>query len=182
MGKHILLGVTGSIAAYKACEIIGALRKKGFSVRCAMTPDAEHFIAPLTFETLTGQKTAHGMFRLPDNREPLHVSLADEADVILVAPATADCICKVASGICDDILTCTICASSKPVIFAPAMNDNMFKNPIVQDKIAYLRGKGYHFVDPVEGHLACGRDGIGHLAPLDRIIEETEKVLKNTGR
>lgn len=182
MAKNILLGVTGSIAAYKACELVNVLRKKGYSVRCAMTPDAEHFITPLTLETLTGQKVAASMFRLPDNREPFHISLAEEADLILVAPATADCIAKVAAGICDDILTCTICATDKPVMFAPAMNDKMYANPVIQDKIAYLRGKGYYFVDPVKGHLACGREGMGHLAPTERIIEEAEKVLKSSGR
>lgn len=147
-----------------------------------MTPDAEHFVTQLTLETLTGQKVAASMFRLPDNREPFHISLAEEADLILVAPATADCISKVAAGLCDDILTCTICATDKPVMFAPAMNDKMYANPILQDKIAYLRGKGYHFVDPVKGYLACGREGMGHLAPIERIVEEAEKVLNSPGR
>ena len=178
MNKNILLGVTGSIASYKACDIIGTFRKKGHSVRCVMSPDAGQFITPLTLETLTGKKVISNMFSLPDNRDPVHISLADEADIILIAPATADIIAKIAAGICDDILTCTVCASDSPVLFAPAMNDKMFKNPIVRDKIEYLTGKGYHFVGPVEGTLACGREGIGHLAPLENIIKETEKILK----
>lgn len=178
MAKNILLGVTGSIAAYKACDLIRALKGKGHTVRCAMTPDAEHFVTPLTLETLSCEKVVHAMFRLPDNREPLHVSLADWADLILVSPATADIIGKVAGGICDDILSCTICATKAPVMFAPAMNDNMYVNPIIQDKIAYLKTKGYGFVGPVEGHLACGRTGIGHLAPVEKIVEEAEKLLK----
>jgi phosphopantothenoylcysteine decarboxylase/phosphopantothenate--cysteine ligase len=177
MGKNILLGVTGSIASYKACDLVGLLRKKGHSVRCVMSRDAKWFVTPLTLETLTGQKVVEDMFRLPENRDPIHVSLADEADIILIAPATADVIGKVASGIADDMLTCTICASDCPVVFAPAMNDRMYNNPIVQDKIQYLREKGYHFIDPVVGHLACGREGIGHLAPLERIVEKTEKIL-----
>jgi phosphopantothenoylcysteine decarboxylase/phosphopantothenate--cysteine ligase len=177
MGKNILLGVTGSIAAYKACDLIGILKKKGHAVRCAMSRDAEWFVTPLTLETLTEQKVVDKMFQLPDRRDPVHISLADEADVVLVAPATADVIAKVAAGICDDILTCAICATARPVIFAPAMNDNMYNNPVIQDKIAYLKDKGYHFVDPVEGRLACGREGVGHLAPLESIVETVEKVL-----
>lgn len=177
MGKNILLGVTASIASFKACDLIGLLRKKEYSVRCVMTKDAKYFVTPLTLETLSGKKVVKEMFRLPEQRDPVHISLAEEADLILVAPATADVIGKVAAGIADDILTCTVCASGCPVVFAPAMNDRMFKNPIVQDNIKYLREKGYHFIDPVEGHLACGRDGIGHLAPLEKIIDDMEKIL-----
>lgn len=175
--KTIILGITASIAAYKACEVVSTFRKKGYRVKCVMTPDAEWFITPLTLETLTGEKVVKDMFELPEERNPEHIALGEEADVILVAPATADIIGKVASGICDDILSCTIAASTKPVIFAPAMNDNMYNNGIVQDKIQYLKEKGYYFIDPVEGHLACGRVGMGHLAPLERIVDETEKLL-----
>lgn len=177
MGKTIVLGVTGSIASYKACEIISILRKKGHKVQCVMSPDAKWFITPLTLETLTNETVVSDMFSLPENRDPVHISLADKADVILVAPATADIIGKVASGICDNILTCIIAAATCPVVFAPAMNDNMFRNPIVEDKISYLKEKGYHFIDPVEGHLACDREGIGHLAPVEKIAEETEQLL-----
>lgn len=181
MGKNVLIGVTGSIASFKACDLVGMLKKRGHSVRCMMSRDAGHFITPLTLEVLTGKKVAETMFELPDNRDPFHVSLADEADLILVAPATADVIGKIAAGICDDILTCTVCASRAPVIFAPAMNDNMYNNPIVQDKIEYLKGKGYAFVGPVEGPLACGREGIGHLAPTEDIVKEVEKKLESAG-
>ena len=177
MGKTIVLGITASIASFKACDLIGLLRKKGHRVKCVMTPDAKWFITPLTLETLSGEKVTGYMFALPEERNPVHISLADEADLILVAPATADVIGKVASGICDDILTCAICASRAPVAFAPAMNDRMYSNPVIQDKIKYLREKGYHFIDPVKGHLACGREGMGHLAPLDRIVEEAERLL-----
>lgn len=178
MGKNILLGVTGSIASFKACDLIGLLRKAGYSVRCVMSRDAKWFVTPLTLEALTGKKVADDMFRTPGTRTPEHISLAEEADLILVAPATADVIGKVASGICDDILTCTICASDRPVMFAPAMNDKMFANPIVQDKIEYLRGKGYFFIDPVMGRLACDREGMGHLAPLEKIVEAAQKILE----
>jgi len=177
MGKNILLGITGSIAAYKACDLIGILRKKGYSVRCALSRDARWFVTPLTLEVLTEKKVASRMFRRPREVDPAHISLAEEADLILVAPATADVISKVASGICDDILTCTIAAADSPVIFCPAMNDKMYANPIIQEKISYLREKGYGFVDPVEGHLACGGTGMGHLAPLEAITEKVEEIL-----
>ncbi len=177
MAKKVLLGVTGSIAAYKACEIISLLRKKDIEVKCVMTPSAEKFITRLTLETLTDHKVAIDMFELPEERDPAHISLADEADLILVAPATANIIGKVASGICDDILSCTICASRSTVLFAPAMNDRMYTNPIVQENKQYLTKKGYLFVDPVEGHLACGRTGVGHLAPVEDIVKKVEELL-----
>jgi phosphopantothenoylcysteine synthetase/decarboxylase len=177
-GKNILLGVTGSIACFKACDLVGLFRREGWSVRCAMSRDASRFITPLTMETLTGKKIAEDMFRMPEERIPGHISLADEADIVVIAPATADIIARVAAGMCDDILACTVCATDRPVLFAPAMNDKMFNNPVIQDKIRYLEEKGYHFVKPVVGHLACGREGVGHLAPLDIIVEETRKLLK----
>ena len=175
--KNILLGVTGSIAAYKACDLIGQLRKKGYTVKCVMSPDAEWFVTQMTLETLSGQKVVKDMFSLPETRNPVHISLSQQADLILVAPATADVIAKVAAGLCNDILTCAICAAESPVLFAPAMNDRMYNNPILQDKIGYLKEKGYGFVGPVTGHLACGYEGIGHLAPLDSIIEKVEEIL-----
>lgn len=179
MGKKIVLGITASIAAFKSCEIIGVLRKKGYSVKCVMTSDAKKFITKTTLETLSGETVVSNMFKRPEKMTPSHISLADEADIILIAPATADIIGKIASGICDDILSCTVAASSCPVVFAPAMNDRMFSNPIVQDKIQYLRDKKYYFIDPVEGHLACDREGLGHLAPVKRIVEETENILQS---
>lgn len=179
MGKKIILGVTGSIAAFKACDIVSLFKKKGYSVRCVMSKDAEWFITPLTLETLTGEKVAKNMFDLPEERNPLHISLAEEGSAILIAPATADIIAKIAAGICDDILTCTVMAASCPVVIAPAMNDKMYTNGIIQEKIQYLKEKGYTFVDPVVGNLACGREGVGHLAPLEKIVEETEKLLTN---
>jgi len=175
--KNILLGVTGSIACYKACDLIGLFKKEGWSVRCAMSRDAARFITPLTLETLTGKKVADDMFRIPEERIPEHISLSDEADIVVIAPATADIIARIAAGICDDILTCAVCATDRPVLFAPAMNDKMFNNPVIQDKIRYLQEKGYRFAEPVVGHLACGREGIGHLAPLETIVEETRKLL-----
>lgn len=179
MKKNILLGVTGSIASYKACDLIGIFKKKGYSVKCVMSRDAKWFVTTHTLETLSGAKVACDMFQLPAERTPEHVSLAEEAEVVLIAPATADIIGRIASGICDDILTCTVFASDRPVIFAPAMNDKMYNNPIIQENISRLKGKGYHFVGPVAGNLACGREGMGHLAPLEEIVKKTEEILKS---
>jgi len=142
-----------------------------------MTSCAEQFITALTLETLTNKKVVRDMFSLPIERAPAHISLAEEADIILVAPASANMIAKCAAGISDDALSCTIAAADCPVIFAPAMNDKMFTNVILQEKIEYLKTKGYHFVDPVEGHLACGRTGMGHLAPIEQIVEKAEGFL-----
>jgi len=177
MKKNIVLGITGSIAAFKACELIGRLREKGHSVQCVMTPEAENFITPLTLETLSREKTVREMFCSSDSRDAAHISLATWADLILVAPATADVLGKVAAGICDNILICTIAAAGCPVVFAPAMNDKMFNNPIIQEKIEYLKKKEYHFVAPVTGRLACGSSGIGRLAPLEKIVEIVENIL-----
>ena len=177
MGKTVLLGVTGSIASYKACALVGLFRKKGYKVRCVMSPCARHFVTRTALEVLSGQKVIDDMFCLPENRAPGHISLAEEADIVLIAPATADVIGKIAAGICDDILTCTVCSTDRPVLLAPAMNDKMYLNVIVQDKIEYLKEKGYFFVGPVKGHLACGREGIGHLAPLEKIVEQAENIL-----
>lgn len=177
--NSILIGVTASIASYKACDIVRSFIKKGYSVRCVMTSDAKWFITQLTLETLSGKKVISDMFALPEGRRPEHIALADEADLVLIAPATADIIGKIASGICDDILACTVSACDKPVVFAPAMNDKMFNNPITQDKIKYLRSKGYYFVPPIKGPLACGSEGVGCLAPIETIVETVEKILKN---
>ncbi len=178
MSKKIVLGVTASIAAYKACDLIGVLRKKGHSVKCLMSRDAKWFVTRTTLETLSGEKVVSDMFKRPEKMTPEHISISDEADLIVIAPATADVIGKIASGICDDILTCTVAACSCPVLIAPAMNTRMFLNPIIQDKIEYLRSKGYFFADPVEGRLACGRSGLGHLAPVENIAEIAEKLLQ----
>jgi len=176
--KNILLAVTGSIASYKACDIISLFRKEGYNVKCAMSKDAKWFITPLTLETLTGNKVAVDMFALPDNRTPGHISLADEADLILVAPATADIIARVACGICDDVVSCVICATDKPVVFAPAMNTKMYQNAIVQGNIKKLTDLGYKFVGPVKGRLACGTEGDGHIAEPRAIVDFSIKALR----
>jgi len=176
--KKILLGITGSIAAYKSCELISLLKKKGYRVQCVLSRTAKKFITPLTLETLSNEKVLKNMFELPEERIPEHVSASDDADVILIAPATADVIAKIAAGICDCMLTTVVCAASCPVVIAPAMNDKMYNNPILREKIEYLKKKNYIFIEPVEGHLACNREGMGHLAEVAAIAEKTEKILE----
>lgn len=176
--KNIILGITGSIAAYKACDLIGLFRKAGMNVTCVLTKEAEYFLTALTVETLSGNKAHTDMFELPENRSPHHTSLADSADLIVVAPASANMIGKLASGICDDLLTCTIYASKAPVLLAPAMNNNMYNHKVVRANISDLEKIGYHFVGPIEGRLACGTVGIGRLADASGIFNESRKLLK----
>ena len=175
--KNIIIGITGGIAAYKAGDVINQLRKKGYNVICIMTREAEEFITRLTLETLSGNKVYKDMFKLPDPRQIAHISLAERADLIVICPATANIIGKLASGICDDLLTTTVVSSRSPVLIAPAMNDKMYNNKIIQRNIETLKKAGYKFIDPIRGHLACGHVGVGHLADLAAILKRIEKTL-----
>ena len=174
--KTVILGVTGSIAAYKACELTSLLRKEGFNVRALLTKEGKEFVTALTLQTLSQNKVITDMFESPEEWNPVHTSLAEEADLILIAPATANIIAKLASGICDDILTCTIFASDAPVLIAPAMNDKMYEHKIVQENIAKLKKAGYRFIGPIKGHLACGCEAVGHIADLSDIIAEAKRL------
>lgn len=177
--KTIILGVTGSIAAYKACEIVSRLTNEySYNVKVIMTEAAMKFISPLTFESISGNQVISSMFDSPEQWDMAHISLAREADIILVTPATANIIGKIASGIADDMMTTTIMATEKPVIFAPAMNKTMWENPIVQGNIQKLKKLGYYFIEPEYGVLACGEEGKGRLANLEKIIKEVNKILK----
>ena len=176
--KTVIVGVTASIAAYKACEIIGRLKKAAFDVHVLMTEEALAFITPLTLETLSQNKVVYDMFELPEKREIIHTSLADKADLVLIAPATANMIGKLAGGICDDILSCVIYATDAPVLIAPAMNEKMYRHPVTRENIAKLEKIGYHFVGPVKGRLACGHEDIGHIAALDDIMRQAQRLLK----
>ena len=176
--KLVLIGITGSIAAYRACDIITTLRKAGYGLQAVMTREAGHFITPLTIQTLTENEVVQDMFQPPAGWDPLHTSLADKADLILIAPATANIIGKLASGITDDILACTVFAAKAPVLLAPAMNDNMYRNKITQANITKLKGAGYKFVGPIKGHLACGRAGEGHIADTTEIVKAVGQLIK----
>ncbi len=175
-GIKIAVGITGCIAAYKSAEVVSRLIKLGADVTVIMTKSAQEFIAPLTFGTLTKNKVICDMFTMPDYSKVEHISVASDADVFLVCPATANIIGKVASGIADDFLSTTIMATKAPVIFAAAMNNNMYENPIVRDNMSKLKSYGYLFIEPDEGPLACGTSGKGRLADYDTIIETVESV------
>jgi len=176
--KTIIVAVTGSIAAYKACEIVSALRKSSFDVKVILTKEGAHFITPLTLQTLSGNKVFTDMFEEPQSYDPVHTSLADSASLILIAPATASVIGKLASGVCDDLLSCVVYASRAPVLIAPAMNENMYNHKIVKENIAKLKRTGYSFVGPVKGHLACGHNAMGHIAGTDDIVREAKRLVR----
>jgi len=178
MKKTVILGVTGSIASYKAADIIRHLMKDDIDVQVLMTKEAHYFITALTLQTLSKNEVITDMFELPRRLDPVHVSLAQKAGLVLIAPATANIIGKLANGIADDILTCVALATNAPVAIAPAMNDTMYKNEIVQANIARLKKFGYKFIEPVKGRLASGKVGVGHLAPVDKIVIEAKKLIK----
>ena len=174
--KHIVVGVTGGIAAFKACQLVSDLTKK-HEVQVIMTESAMNFIHPLTFETLTGRKCLIDTFDRAFNYEVEHISVAKWADVFVVAPATANVIAKLAHGICDDMLTTTFLACKAPKVIAPAMNTNMYDNPITQENMAKLQSLGMHLVDPASGLLACGDTGKGKMADIDVIEEAIDMAL-----
>jgi len=174
----IVLGVTGGIACYKAVELVRLLVKAEFKVRVIMTRGAMEFVTPLTFQTLSGHPVATEIFDLTQESEIGHIHLADSADLFVIAPATANVIGKIASGIADDLLTTVLMATQAPVLVAPAMNIHMYENPILQENLRKLRRVGYHIVEPAEGYLACGYEGKGRLPDPEKIVEEIERLLK----
>jgi phosphopantothenoylcysteine decarboxylase/phosphopantothenate--cysteine ligase len=175
-GKRILLGVTGGIAAYKACDLTSRLTQKGATVRVVMTREACEFVTPLTFRSLSRGPVFTEMFETPREFDPAHVSLAEWAEVLVIAPATANVIGKIACGIADDLLTCSVMATKAPILIAPAMNAAMYENGIVQENIEKLKKMGCRFVGPGKGYLACGYEGIGRLAPVEEILKEIERL------
>lgn len=176
--KTIVLGVCGGIAAYKACEIARLLIKSGHSVHVMMTKAATQFVTPLTFQALTGNPIASDLFSLTQESEIGHIQLADKADLILIAPATADMLAKASHGFCDDIISTVLLATKAPIVFAPSMNVHMFENPITQENIARLRKLGHTIIDPASGYLACGWEGKGRLAEPEEIAKHVQTALK----
>ncbi len=176
-GKCLLLGVTGGIAAYKAAEVLRLLIKAGADVHVIMTQSARQFVTPLTFQTLSGHPVHTEMFNLVQEQEIGHISLADRADLVLIAPATANVIGKIANGIADDLLTTTIMATRAKVLFAPAMNTNMWQNPLYQMNQQRLEQLGYQFIEPVYGDLACGWQGQGKLPDPEAIVTAVQGCL-----
>ena len=177
--KTVVIGVSGGIAAYKACDVVSRLKKLNANVHVIMTKGATEFVTPLTFQSLSQNYVVSDMFEEPKTWDVEHISLAKKADVFLIAPATANVIGKIANGICDDMLTTTVMATTGKVLIAPAMNTNMYKNPILQRNIRTLKELGYNFVNPESGRLACGDVGEGKLASPETIVEAVVDLFSN---
>jgi len=176
-GKEIVLGVTGGIAAYKAAELVRLLVKEEANVYVVMTRNAQEFMTPLTFQTLSGNPVITDLFTLVEEQKIGHIALADLAELIIILPATANIIGKIANGIADDFLSTMVMASKAPVLFAPSMNVNMWENKALQKNIQTLVERGYHFIEPGEGELACRWYGKGRLAELNEVVERIEDLL-----
>ena len=178
-GKTVVIGVSGGIAVYKACDIVSRLKKLNANVHVIMTKSAAEFVTPLTFQSLSQNYVVSDMFEEPKTWDVEHISLAKKADVFLIAPATANVIGKISNGIADDMLTTTVMATTGKVLIAPAMNTNMYKNPILQRNIRTLKELGYNFVNPESGRLACGDVGEGKLASPETIVEAVVDLFSN---
>lgn len=180
MEKNIVVGVSGGIAAYKACDVVSKLKKQGFEIDVIMTKNAQEFVSPLTFQTLSNQKVVTDLFETPSDWNVEHIELAKKADVFVIVPATANIIGKIANGIADDMLTTTIMATEAKKVIVPAMNTKMYNNPFVQENILKLKKYGYYFIEPVSGLLACGDTGKGKMEDPTVIVEELCLIANQT--
>ena len=174
--KTILVGITGGIAAYKICSLIRMYKKARANVRVVVTPSALNFVTKLTLQTLSDNEVYVENFEIEEFK-PGHISLCDEADIFVIAPATANTISKIANGICDNLLLSTACAFKKPFLLVPAMNTGMWENPFVQENIMKLQARGYHILNPESGFLACGTNGTGRMVEVEDIFEKTSEIL-----
>ena len=184
---NILLGVTGGVAAYKAVDLAGKLTAAGARVKTVMTEAACRLVGPKSFEAVTQSAVFTTMWSTAEEYQISHIALLDWADVVVVAPATANILGKIANGICDDMLSTTLCAcwqlvESGAVLLAPAMNNNMWANPAVQHNVKTLEERGFQFTGPEEGRLACGTEGIGRMSEPQEILEAIEKIASNIGK
>jgi phosphopantothenoylcysteine decarboxylase/phosphopantothenate--cysteine ligase len=179
--KTIVLGITGSIAAYKAAEIASQLTQAGAKVNVIMTKEAIQFISPITLRAITGRAVVTKMFDLASELSIGHVSLAKAADIVVIAPATANIIAKLAAGIADDMLCCTVLATKAPVVIAPAMETDMYNNPITQDNLSKLKARNFMIIGPATGWLASGNEGPGRLADINDIMDSIRQVLQRSG-
>jgi len=175
--KSIILGLSGSIAIYKAIDLIKSFSQKNILADVIMTKEAREFVTPLLFERFSKRRVYCDLFEQTGSFEVEHIALAQRSKVVLVAPATANIIGKVASGIYDDLLTCVIAATKAKIFFAPAMNENMYKNPVVQANIKKLKGYGMEFIGPRRGMLACGEEGWGCLEDVDKIVDVVRRFI-----
>ena len=173
--KTILIGITGGISAYKICTLIRLYKKAHANVRVVVTPNALNFVTKLTLQTLSGNEVYIDSFEI-DEYKPEHIALT-ESDIFVIAPASANTVSKIANGICDNLLTTTACAFSKPILLAPAMNTNMWNNPFVRENLAKLRAHGYYILEPDDGFLACGTSGTGRMREVEEIFDKTVDIL-----
>ena len=180
-GREIIVAVCGGIAAYKVADVVSKLVQLGAGVTVAMTPEAQKFVTPLTFEALSGRKVRTGTFDLIEAGDPQHIGLTERADLMLVAPATTNTIARIAAGLTDDLVSLMVCAAACPVVFAPAMNNRMWDHPIAQENFAKLAGLGYRFIGPEPGWLACRNVGVGRLSEPEKIVEEIGRMLTEPG-
>ncbi len=175
--KNVLLGVSASISAYRACDLITDLRSAGFNVKVVMTKDAHHFITPLTLQSFSGNEVIQDFFSVPGRTTPVHIELARECNLILVAPATADIIAKLAHGLADDVLSCAALASEAPLVIVPAMNEKMYAHKFTRENIKRLKDNGAKIIPPIHGHLACSVEGMGHIAENKDILQAVRTSL-----
>jgi len=181
-GREIVVGVCGGIAAYKVAEVVSKLVQGGAGVTVCMTAEAQKFITPLTLEALSGRAVRTQMFDLMDASDPQHIGLTERADLMVVAPATAHNLAKAAHGLCDDLISLLICATACPVLFAPAMNNRMWENPITRQNVARLKQAGHYFIGPEEGWLACRNVGPGRMSEPQAILDAVRGLLAERAR
>ena len=179
--REVVVAVCGGIAAYKVADVVSKLVQLGAGVTVVMTAEAQKFITPLTFEALSGRRVRTDTFDLVETSDPQHIGLTERADLMLVAPATANVIAKVAHGLCDDLVSLMVAASACPVVFAPAMNHRMWDHPVARENVAKLSGLGYRFIGPEPGWLACRNVGVGRLSEPAAIIAEVTRMLTEPG-
>src|SRR4051794_19022543 len=179
-GREIIVAVCGGIAAYKVADVVSKLVQAGAGVSVVMTAEATRFVGALTFEALSGRKVRTSTFDLVESSDPQHIALTERADLMLVAPATANVIAKVAHGLCDDLVSLMIAAAACPVVFAPAMNNRMWENPIAKENVAKLQSLNYRFIGPDAGWLACRNVGPGRMSEPGEIVQEIMRLLHQT--
>lgn len=177
-GKKVLIGITGGIAAYKICELIRLYKKNGADVKVVVTKNALNFVTKLTLQTLSQNQVYVEQFEVEEYK-PEHISLADDSDIFVIAPTSANTISKLATGVCDNLLTSVACAFKNPILIAPAMNCNMWENSVIQENLTKLEELGYEILPPEEGYLACGYEGSGRLADIQKIYEKSIEIIEN---
>lgn len=177
-GRELIVAVCGGIAAYKTADLVSKLVQRGAGVTVVMTRSAQEFVTPLTFQALSGRPVRMDTFELAESSDPQHIGLTEKAQLMVVAPATANILAKVSHGICDDLVSVMICAAACPVIFCPAMNVRMWGNPVTQENVRRLEKLGYKFIGPEEGWLACRNVGKGRMSESGTILEEVSRMLK----